>query len=78
MNSWKLMGLEICQCLGRNKKSTQQASGHLPVGGVGIEVGGNAAEAEGLRSLGHVECVCVCMNEIEEEELLAKDNRMRA
>lgn len=32
---------------------------NLPVGGVGIEVGGNAAEAEGLRSLGHLECDCV-------------------
>lgn len=59
------------------QKITRQASGHLPVGSVGIEVGGNAAEAEGLRSLGHVECECVCMIEIKEEELLAKDNRRR-
>jgi hypothetical protein len=63
---------------GSQQKSTRQASSNLPVGGVGIEVRGNAAEAEGLRSLGHVECECVCMNEIKEEELLAKDNRRRA
>ena len=63
---------------GAQQKSTRQSSGNLPVGGVGIEVGGNAAEAEGLRSSGHVECDCVCMDEVKEEELLAKDNRRRA
>jgi hypothetical protein len=57
---------------GAQQKSTRQASGHLPVSGVGIEVGGNAAEAEGLRSLGHVECVCLCTNEIEERRVACK------
>jgi hypothetical protein len=61
------------------QESTRQASSNLPVSGLSIEVGGNAAEAEGLRSLGHVECVCVCMDEVEEEKrCLQKDNRRRS
>ena len=60
------------------QESTRQSSVNSPVSGVGIEVGGNAAEAEGLRSSGHVDCESVCMGEVKKEELLVKDNRRRA
>jgi hypothetical protein len=68
-------GTEVLSVSVAQQKSTRQASSNLPIGGLSIEVGGNAAEAEGLRSLGHLEYECVCRKEDEEREsCLGKDN----